>query len=121
MHVMIFHCSPDASEQAIIAAGGRTKEDIFNAALKARGSAVETFTLKAADGETLPQGMALSDFDGVVITGSPLSAYEDTPRVRSQIALAREIFEAGIPSFGSCFGLQLMTMALPLPLCGHWR
>ncbi len=112
MHVMILHCTPEASERAIVAAGGRTKEDFFSSALKSRDKSVETFTLKSADGEKLPQGMALTDFDGVVITGSPLSTYEDTPVVRSQIDLARDIFEAGIPSFGSCYGLQLMTTAL---------
>ena len=112
MHIMIFQGSPAASQKTIGAAGGRTNEDYFNEALKSHVASVETFTLNVVDGEKLPQGMALSDFDGVVITGSPLSTYDDVPGVRAQIELARAVFEAGLPTFGSCFGLQLMTAAL---------
>ena len=36
----------------------------------------------------------------------------DDPRVTRQIDLAREVFEQGIPSFGSCWGLQLMCAAV---------
>ena len=36
----------------------------------------------------------------------------DQPSVREQIAFARAIWDAGIPAFGSCWGLQVMTAAL---------
>ena len=109
---MIFQGSPEASQKAIVAVGARTNEAYFNESLKQYDSSVKTFTLNVVDGEKLPQGMALSDFDGVVITGSPLSTYEDVPAVHAQVELARAVFDAGIPTFGSCFGLQLMTAAL---------
>lgn len=112
MHIMIFQGSPEASQKRFEATGGRTNEAVFTEALQSQDASVTTFTLNVVDGETLPQGMALSDFDGVVITGSPLSTYEDVPGVHRQIALARDVFEAGIPTFGSCWGLQLMTAAL---------
>ena len=97
---------------ATAAVGGRTNEVLFTEALQSQDQSVKTFTLNVVDGERLPQGMALTDFDGVVITGSPLSAYEDAPGVRRQIEVARAVFEAGVPTFGSCWGLQLMTAAL---------
>ena len=112
MNIMIFQGSPEASQKAIVAVGARTNEAYFNESLKQFDSGVKTFTLNVVDGEKLPQGMALSDFDGVVITGSPLSTYEDVPAVHAQLELARAVFDAGIPTFGSCFGLQLMTAAL---------
>ena len=112
MHIMIFQGSPEASQKAIAEVGGRTNEALFTEALQSQDSNVTTFTLNVVDGETLPQGMALTDFDGVVITGSPLSAYEDVPGVHRQIELARAVFDAGVPTFGSCWGLQLMTAAL---------
>ena len=37
---------------------------------------LEFHILSIADGERLPQGVALSDFAGIAWTGSPLSAYD---------------------------------------------
>ena len=112
MHIMIFQGAPEAAQKSTTEAGGRRNEALFTEALQGQDARVETFTLNVADGERLPQGMSLADFDGVVITGSPLSTYEDKPAVKSQIELAREVFDAGIPTFGSCWGLQLMSAAL---------
>ncbi len=112
MHIMIFQGAPEASQRANGEFGGLTNEALFNTALQSRDASVRTFTLNVAEGETLPQGMSLEDFDGVVITGSPLSTYEDSPAVRTQLELARAVFDAGIPIFGSCWGLQLMSAAL---------
>ncbi len=112
MHILIFQGAPEASQRANGEFGGLTNEALFTEALRSKEAGVRTFTLNVADGERLPQGMGLTDFDGVVITGSPLSTYDDSPAVRSQLELAREVFDAGIPTFGSCWGLQLMCAAL---------
>lgn len=40
-----------------------------------------------------------------------MTAYEDDPRVTRQIAFARGLFEAGRPTFGSCWGAQIAVMA----------
>ena len=37
--------------------------------------------------------MQLADFHGIAWTGSPLGAYETSPAVTGQIALAREVFQ----------------------------
>jgi GMP synthase (glutamine-hydrolysing) len=68
--------------------------------------------LNIADGEALPFGTALADFDGVMIPGSPLHIYDKTPAVTRQIEFARAAFAAGVPVWGSCWGLQLATVAL---------
>jgi GMP synthase (glutamine-hydrolysing) len=112
MHILIFQGSPLDSQRANGEFGGYTNELLFTSALQGRDARVTTFTLNVADGEKFPQGMGIADFDGVVITGSPLSTYEDSPAVRAQMDLAREVFHAGIPSYGSCWGLQLMSAAL---------
>ncbi|HEV2098103.1 MAG TPA: hypothetical protein VGR45_04160, partial [Stellaceae bacterium] len=51
--------------------------------------------LNIADGEVLPFGMTLSDFDGVMIPGSPLHIYDPTPAVARQIDFVRAAFAAG--------------------------
>ena len=115
-HILIVDGAPSASQDLLVASGGRRHGPNYGAALasQARDSVgdVKTYVLGAADGESLPQGMALSDFDGIAWTGSPLNAYHDTPEVQRQIAFARTAFASGVPCFGSCWGLQVMMVAL---------
>jgi GMP synthase (glutamine-hydrolysing) len=73
---------------------------------------VRCTALNIADGEPLPFGTALADFDGVMIPGSPLHIYDRTQEVTRQIEFARAAFAAGVPVWGSCWGLQLATVAL---------
>jgi GMP synthase (glutamine-hydrolysing) len=66
----------------------------------------------AADADPkLPPGTALADYDGAAITGSALSVCNPAPEVTRQIDLAKAVFEAGVPLFGSCWGLQVAVTA----------
>src|SRR5580693_355861 len=67
--------------------------------------------LAAADGVALPAGVALGSYDGVTITGSALNVYRGGPPVTRQVELAKAVFEAGVPFFGSCWGLQVAVTA----------
>ena len=115
-NILIVDGAPSASQDLLVASGGRRHGPNYAAALASQAhdsvGGVETFVLAAADGATLPQGMALSDFDGIAWTGSPLNAYHDTPEVTRQVEFARTAFQAGVPCFGSCWGLQVMMVAL---------
>lgn len=72
---------------------------------------VETWFVADPD-QDLPGGAGLADYAGIIWTGSDLTIYhEDDPRVTRQIALARLIFEAGVPSYGSCWGIQMAAVA----------
>ena len=102
--IMIFDGAPAQSQQAIASHGGPSNTEMFERALSLHESGLQFFSLNVADGERLPQGAALADFDGIVITGSPLSVYEIRPEVTRQIELAREAFRAGVPIYGSCWG-----------------
>jgi GMP synthase (glutamine-hydrolysing) len=68
--------------------------------------------VNVADGQPLPRGFALADFAGVMFPGSPLHIYDPTPFVTRQIEFARTVFAAGVPVWGSCWGLQLAAVAL---------
>lgn len=66
----------------------------------------------AADGAVeFPGGVGLEDYDGVTMTGSALNIYNGGPPVMRQIDLAKAVFAAGIPFFGSCWGLQVAVTA----------
>ena len=85
---------------------------LFAAAVQLHRPGIRCTALNIADGEALAFGTALSDFDGVMIPGSPLHIYDPTPSVTRQIDFARAAFAAGVPVWGSCWGLQLATVAL---------
>ena len=66
----------------------------------------------AADGAAeFPLGVSLDDYDGVTMTGSALNIYNGGAPVTRQIDLAKAVFAAGIPFFGSCWGLQVAVTA----------
>jgi GMP synthase (glutamine-hydrolysing) len=65
----------------------------------------------AADGTSLPPGVALDNYDGVTMTGSALNIYNGGAPVTRQIDLAKAVFAAGVPFFGSCWGLQVAVTA----------
>jgi GMP synthase (glutamine-hydrolysing) len=54
----------------------------------------------------------VTDYDGIAWTGSSLTIHHaDDPRVTRQIEYARRAYQAGVPSFGSCWAAQLAVVA----------
>jgi len=74
----------------------------------APGAIVDVCTPADADAH-LPQ--PIDAYQGIVITGSALNIYQREPESLRQIELVRAIFAQGVPMFGSCWGLQLATVA----------
>jgi GMP synthase (glutamine-hydrolysing) len=58
-----------------------------------------------------PTGVGLENYDGVTMTGSALNIYNGGAPVTRQIELAKAVFAAGVPFFGSCWGLQVAVTA----------
>ena len=73
--------------------------------------AVVDIAYPADSGANLPDQMGLEGYDGVAITGSALHVYEGGPDVQRQIDLVRVLLCTGTPTFGSCWGLQLLVAA----------
>lgn len=59
----------------------------------------------------LPAGEALEGYDGIAITGSSLHLYNGGAEVTRQVDLVRQALTTGTPVFGSCWGLQIITVA----------
>ena len=95
-----------------VSMGGTDSGDGYVATLQRLAPGIETDIVRPADGEPkLPEGVALDDYDGAVITGSALNVYDHTPPVERQIELTKAVFAAGVPCFGSCWGLQVGVTA----------
>jgi GMP synthase (glutamine-hydrolysing) len=62
-------------------------------------------------GANLPDGAGLESYDGVAITGSSLHVYDGGPAIQPQIEFVRSVYRAKTPIFGSCWGLQVATVA----------
>lgn len=97
-----------------IAAGGRTGTACFSEILNtiAPGSGIDIVNPADADA-VLPDGAALANYHGFMMSGSALNVpgSEDDPRVVRQVDLAKAVFEAGVPFYGSCWGLQIAVAA----------
>jgi len=112
--ILVVDGCPAETTERTVELGGRPYGEAYAAALSAAmpDKTFEYHILSIADGESLPQGVAIADFAGVAWTGSPLSAYDEVPAVTRQIELARDVYRSGVPAFGSCWGLQIMCKAL---------
>jgi len=99
--------------QALVGVGGTAAGVLYERMLGELEPGSTIDVLFPADRESsLPEGTALGDYDGIAWTGSDLSVLrDDDPRVGRQIELAQAAFEAGVPSFGSCYGIQLSVVA----------
>ncbi|MDF8331722.1 type 1 glutamine amidotransferase [Novosphingobium cyanobacteriorum] len=92
--------------------GVRSSSEIYAQAIAAHYPDIELDVLNGADeGETMPEGRSWADYAGLVITGSALHAYDAEFAVTNQIALVAQAADAGLPIFGSCWGLQIAAVA----------
>lgn len=65
----------------------------------------------ADPGANLPDAGGIEGYDGIAITGSSLNIYNGGIEIQQQIDLLRTAFDTSVPIFGSCWGLQLITVA----------
>jgi GMP synthase (glutamine-hydrolysing) len=73
--------------------------------------AITDICLPADEGANLPDGAGLRSYDGIFLTGSSLHIYHDDPAISRQVELMRAIYASGTPCFGSCWGIQVGTVA----------
>ncbi len=92
------------------AAGGSASGEGYAAVLQTLKSDLRCEIIRPADGE-VRLSRSLTDYAGVAITGSALNVYDGGAAIERQIELARAVFAAGVPFFGSCWGLQVAVTA----------
>lgn len=94
-----------------VAAGGSPTGEAYARTL-ASLAAVRCDIVRPADGEVrFAHSGGLAAYDGVAITGSALNVYDGGAHIERQIELARATFAAGVPFFGSCWGMQVAVVA----------
>jgi len=109
--VLIVDAYPRAGREALLSAGGSEAGELYRRVLAGISDALETEVVHPADGDR-PGAADLGRFDGAVFTGSNLSILDaGDPPVARQVAFARDLQAAGVPSFGSCFALQIAAVS----------
>ena len=110
--VLVVDAYPREAREQLVDAGGSEAGRLYRSMLARLEPDLEIDVCHPADGQ-LPESQSLAAYAGHAWTGSSLSILEpDAPHVSPQIDLARELFAAGVPGFGSCFALQLASVAL---------
>jgi GMP synthase (glutamine-hydrolysing) len=110
MRLLVVEGNTAAGRRRIAESAGATPAESYAAVLRGIAPDAVVDICTPADGDaTAPQ--SLDSYDGVAITGSSLNIYERGIASLRQIDFVREVFTRGIPMFGSCWGLQLATVA----------
>jgi GMP synthase (glutamine-hydrolysing) len=110
--ICIINGYPEKNRQALTGAGVAGADELYIRVLGklVPDAKVDVFMI-ADPGTSLPRGADIASYDAFIWTGSNLTIYEDDPRVTRQIEFARQVFEVGRPSFGSCWGVQMAAVA----------
>lgn len=110
LRLLVVEGNTVAGRRRIAESAGATPAESYAAVLRGIAPAAIVDICTPADGDaTMPQ--PLDSYDGAAITGSSLNIYERDMASLRQIDFVREVFARGIPMFGSCWGLQLATVA----------
>jgi GMP synthase (glutamine-hydrolysing) len=110
--LLVIEGNPPESIAEHIAVGGTPASDGYAALLRELVPGTEVdICHPATPGANLPSGGALEGYDGIAITGSSLHVYERGAAVSRQVDLVRAALACGTPLFGSCWGLQVITVA----------
>lgn len=88
----------------------RTATEIYIEAIKIWLPKIQVDVINAADGEKVPAGKHYTDYDGMVISGSGLRAFDQTPEVLNQLDVVNEFGQTGLPILGSCWGMQISAL-----------
>jgi GMP synthase (glutamine-hydrolysing) len=109
--ILVIDGNRAATREQQVAAGGQPTGEGYAQVLKSLAD-VSCDIVRPADGEVrFASGSGLNSYDGVAITGSALNVYEGGAHIDRQVELARATFAAGVPFFGSCWGLQVAVSA----------
>ena len=109
LHLLIAESEPEEARNERRGSTGRSSGETYVDALRALEPDARFDLYRPHEPGGLPA--ALDDYDGVFLSGSPLHVYHDNHAVRANVCFMRAVFDAGVPSFGSCAGLHIAVAA----------
>ncbi|MGX7705830.1 type 1 glutamine amidotransferase [Methylobacterium sp. Gmos1] len=106
LHLLVADGNDRAGRETHLSVCDKTSAETYAGILRALAPDARCHLVAPADADAvLPR--ALSECDALVLTGSTLHVEEGGPAVTRQCDLVRAALEAGLPVFGSCWGVQV--------------
>ena len=107
--ILVVESNPKAESDRLADLSGQALGPLYAVILEGLRDDVETVVISPYDGDGIPE---LSAFDGIAFTGSSVEWNTDDDRAAPLAAVMRAGFAAGIPTIGSCNGMQLAASVL---------
>jgi GMP synthase (glutamine-hydrolysing) len=110
MRLLVIEGNTREGREAYRAGYGRTAGEAYAERLRALAPEASCDIVCPADADCA-LAAPLTAYDGAFVTGSALNLYDGGPEIARQLDLARAVYRARVPFFGSCWGLQLACAA----------
>ncbi len=113
MHFLIIDGYPEKSRDKFKTVGSKLAWECYaDMLLGHMPDATYDVIFPSDPGSGLPEDSGLDSYTGVMWTGCDLTIFHHhDERVVRMIELARKIYAVGIPSFGTCWGIQMAAVA----------
>ncbi len=110
--ILIFNCYPEQSRKNFDASNVGHPHDFFMDFFSRHIPDADIDVCFIADlDQPIPTDNELVQYRGCIWTGSDLTIYQLEPRVERQIELVKKLFNLGVHSYGSCWGIQIAAVA----------
>ncbi|MFC6639550.1 hypothetical protein GV827_12235 [Sulfitobacter sp. JBTF-M27] len=109
LSILIVDSNPATENAPFIERQNMTFGENYARALAACRDDLEITIIAPYDGDHMP---GLEAFDGVVFTGSSVEWNTDDPRAEPLAQAMKKVFSRGLPTLGSCNGMQLAASVL---------
>lgn len=107
--LLVLDAYDDAGREALRGAGATLAGELWRRLLVSLAPSARVQVQNLGTGDASRPDLA--GVDAIAWTGSNLTIHRETAEVRRHVEIARAALAAGIPSFGSCWGLQLAVVA----------
>jgi GMP synthase (glutamine-hydrolysing) len=113
LRLLVVDAFPREGRERLTSAGGTEAGTLYREILERIEPEASVDVLHAADTELpLPLPQSLSSYHGAVWTGSNLSVLDrQDASIGRMLSLVGDLLDAGVPNFGSCFALQIASVA----------
>ena len=112
-HILVIDGYPKEDRDNLANCGMASAGDLYITMLGRLCPGARFDVLYPSDADSaLAPGIEIGDYDGVAWTGCSLTIHdENDPRVARHIELARAAYRAGVPQYGTCWGIQIAAVA----------
>jgi GMP synthase (glutamine-hydrolysing) len=110
LRLLVAEGNSSTDRRAIAESAGQTPGESYAKVLRALTPDARIDICAPAD-EDAGLSAPLEAYDGIAITGSALNIYKREAASLRQVDFVRQAFAVAVPIFGSCWGLQVATVA----------